>query len=398
MSTLNAGRLERLKCAETEFMAGRFTRAGELFTELAETESQDIRIRLRRGQLALFENRLDDAIEALRPCAECAVPAAQLLAETYYRARRFPEAAQWYARFGQYDIAAHLLAFGQREPCHVRSGPVDTVVEFLTREPLPLVRVQINGLEEALFVFDTGTWDTVVDAGLARRIGLPRGRQDQVGCADGRNAHIEYSRLDCLGIGAQEIADVPVQVMDLDHALAGFFEPHGIDGVLGLNVLSRFGVTLDMPAGQLRLTRNSLQTNNATTPCWLGSGRQLLVWGEINRRPNLWFLDTGMTGFDCLLPASTAMEAALDPDPAQTATGYGGAGQLTLATAGIATLQVDDVRKTPASGVITPEFPLERRYGFRIGGLLAFEFFKHTVLSIDFAAMRLAVRAASSPA
>lgn len=381
-----------LRSAESEFMAGRFTQAGALYTDLAAMQSDDRRIRLRLGQLALFENRLDEAIRFLSSCAEYGGTAAQLLAEAYYRARRFPQAAQWYRQLGEDGMAAHLRGFGPREPCRVCNGPAETVVEFLTREPLPLVRVQINELEAALCIVDTGTWDTVVDAGLAARIGLPRGWQGQVGCADGRSARVEYSRLNCLGIGDLEIADVPVQVMRLDQALAGFFEPHGVDGVIGLGVLSRFGVTLDMSSGQLRLSRKPLPLA-AATPCWLGSGRQLLVWGEINRRPNLWFLDTGMTGYDCLLPASTAMSAALALDPSQLATGYGGGGQATFATADIAGLQVDAVCKTPATGVITPVFPLERCYGFRIGGLLALEFFQSTILDIDFAAMRLAVRA-----
>lgn len=394
MPVIHDDPLETLRTAEREYMAGRFAQAGELYSYLAAGHRDDFRIHLRRGQLALFENRLDEAIRMLTPCAEYGAAAAQLLAEAYYRARRFPEAAEWFGRLGQHSLAAHLRAFGTREPCRLCSGPAETAVEFLTREPLPLVRVQINALEEALFVFDTGAWDTVIDAGFARRIGLPRGWTDSVGCADGRNARIEYTRLDCLGIGTMDIADVPVQVMDLGQSLAGFFEPHGVDGVLGLGVLSRFGITFDMPCGMLRLARE-MRMPAATTPCWLGSGRQLLVWGEINQRPNLWFVDTGMTGYDCLLPASTAMQAALDLDPAQLATGYGGGGQVTLATTDIADLQLDAMNKTPATGVITPGFPLERCYGFRIGGLLAFEFFKHAVLRIDFAAMRLVVQPAS---
>ena len=385
---------ETLRRAEHEYMDARFDRAAALFAHLADAQPNDLHIRLRLGQLALFENRLDAAIELLAPCAAVGAVAAQLLAEACYRGRRFVEAAEWFTRLGQHSLAANLRAFGAHEPCRVCSGPAETAVEFLTREPLPLIRVQINAIEEALFVFDTGAWDTVIDAGSARRLGLPRGWTDSVGCADGGEAPVEYTRVNCIGLGAMEVADVPVQVMDLGRTLAGFFEPHGVDGVLGLGVLSRFGITLDMQAGELRLARG-LQMPATAAPCWLGSGRQLLVWGEINRRPNLWFLDTGMTGYDCLLPASTAMHAALNLDPSRLATGYGGGGQVTLATTEIADLQLDAVNKAPATGVITPHFPLERCYGFRIGGLLAFEFFKHAILRIDFASMRLAVHAAS---
>lgn len=393
MAAISDDRQETLRSAERGYMGGRFDQAGTLFSHLARTQPDDRRIRLRLGQLALFENRLDAAIDLLMPCAEFDATA-QLLAEAFYRARRFPEAAEWFARLGQHSVAAHLRAFDAREPCRVCGGPAETAVEFLTREPLPLLRVQINEREEALFVFDTGAWDTVIDAASARRLGVPRGWTDSVGCADGGSARVEYTRVNGVGIGAMAVADVPVQVMDLGQALAGFFEPHGVDGVLGLGVLSRFGLTLDVQAGGLRLSRG-LRMPDTATPCWLGSGRQLLVWGEINRRPNFWFLDTGMTGYDCLLPASTAMHAALDLDPSRMATGYGGGGRVTLATTEIADLQLGAMNKAPATGVVAPGFPLERCYGFRIGGLLAFEFFKHAILRIDFASMRLAVQAAS---
>lgn len=387
--------LQRLRAAESLFMSGRFAAAGKGFSELAEDTADDYRVLHRLGEISLLENRLDDAIRLLQRAEDIGGGVEPLLAEAYYRARRFPEAAVCYAHLGEQGMARHLAAFQQREPYRLHAGPAVATLEFLTREPLPLVRVLVNGVEEALFVFDTGTWDTVLDVALARRIGLPRGWQGHVSCADGRLARVEYSRLSCLSLGGMELEDIPVQVMDLGTSLAGFFEPHGVDGVLGLGVLSRFGVELDMPGGQLRLFRAGQQID-ATIPCWLGSGRQLLAWGEINAQPNLWFLDTGMTGFDCLLPGSTAAAAHLGCDRGNAAVGYGGGGQVALATAHVDALQLDDLHKTPARAVISPAFPLERRYGFRIGGLLAMEFLKQAVLALDLSAMRLAVRTAET--
>lgn len=383
---------DELRAAEAAYAAGRFADAATLFAQLSTDRPDELRLQLRLGQLALYDNRLDAAARAFTRCAEGSGTAVELLAETYYRARRFVEAAHCYAQLGEYEMAAHLRSFCAREPCRIE-GPAATAVEFLTRHPLPLLRVQVNDSEEALFVFDTGAWDSVIDAGLAHRLGLPRGRPGQVGCADGRNARVEYSRLDSIGIGALRIADVPVQVMDLGQALAGFFEPHGVDGVLGLGALSRLRISLDMPAAELRLAR-AADGAVPGMPCWLGGGRQLLAWGEINRHPILWFVDTGMTGFDCLVPATTAINAGLALAPSQLATGYGGGGQATFATADIAGLRLDTLHRSAARGVVTPAFPLERCYGFRIGGLLAFEFFRRAVLDIDLMAMRVAVRAA----
>lgn len=381
---------ERLQHAEGLFVAGRFSEAGKNYGEMAELARGDYRIPMRLGQIGLLEGRLDDALDWFHRAQAAGGDAESLLAETYYRARRYPEAAACYAGLGDPALAQHLAAFRDREPYRLLPGPAESELEFLARDPLPLVRVQVNGAEEALFAFDTGAWDTVLDTALAQRIGLPRGWPGQVSCADGRDALIEYSRLNCLALGGMEIADLPVQVMDLGGALAGFFEPHGLDGILGLGVLSRFGVELDMPAGWLRLFRDP-EPLAAPTPCWLGGGRQLLAWGEINEQPNLWFLDTGMTGFDCLVPGSTAAVAQLVQAPQGAALGYGGAGQVALATADIDTLKLGDLHKASARAVISPAFPLERRYGFRIGGLLALEFLKRAVLRLDLARMQLSL-------
>lgn len=385
--------LERLRVAEGNFMAGRFAEAGSGFAALAGRAPGDRRVLLRMGQIALLEQRLDAAIHWLLGAGQAGADAGALLAEAYYRARRYAEAAECHARLGQSEIAQHLRAFGGLEPYRVVSTASGCTLEFLTREPLPLVRVLVNGAEEALFVFDTGTWDTVLDAKLARRIGLRRGWTGQVRCATGAPAWVEYSHLPGLNLGALELADLPVQVMDLGAALPGFFEPHGVDGVLGLGVLSRFGVELDMPAGELRLSRSAPQLDDDAIPCWLGSGRQLLAWGGIGPQPTLWFVDTGMTGFDCLLPVTTAAAAQLGGGLGAPVVGYGGGGQAAFATAESETMTLGGFCKSPANCVISPAFPLERCYGFRIGGLLALEFLKQAVLSIDFAAMRLRVRA-----
>lgn len=386
--------LEQLRIAEGCFMAGRFIEAGREFAALAERAPGDRRVLLRMGQIALFQQHLDAALHWLRDAERAGAHTAPLLAEAYYRAGRYPEAAECHARLDQHEVAQHLRAFGDREPYRLTSTASAVVLEFLTRDPLPLVRVEIDGAEEALFVFDTGTWDTVLDVKLARRSGLRRGWTGQVRFATGAPAQVEYCLLPGLGLGAMELADLPVQVMDLGAALPGFFEPHGVDGVLGLGVLSRFGIELDMPAGELRLSHAAPAFLTDAIPCWLGSGRQLLAWGEIGAQPTLWFVDTGMTGFDCLLPVTTAAAAQVGGGLGAPAVGYGGGGQAAFVTARSETMRLGGYRKSPAECVISPAFPLERCYGFRIGGLLAMEFLKDAVLGIDFAGMRLAARPA----
>jgi len=386
---------DALRGAETSFRAGNFNEAATRFQALAEQAPDDARVWLRMGQLRLLENRIDEAIGWLGRCApvDHVMP---VLAEACYRAGRFPDAARHYARSGHGSIARHLESFGAAEPYRLSAGPATSRIAFLAHDPLPLVPVRINGREDALFLLDTGAWDTVLDHKLARRAGVPRGWTDGASFAGGRAACIEYCRLDGLQIGSVELADLPVQVMALDAALAGFFDPHGVDGVLGLGVLRHFAVELDMAAGELRLSRQAgtPAVTGAETPCWFGTGRQLLAWGDIHHQPNLWFIDTGMMGFDCLLPHSTAVAAGLElaGTPVQ---GYGGGGDVPLTTAQIPALGLGGFCKARARGVISAGFGLEHCYGFRIGGLLSAEFLRGSVLRLDFPRMRLGVRAAA---
>lgn len=381
---------DRLRSAEASFRAGCFIEASAGFRALADQAPADPRVLMRMGQLRLFENRVGEAIEWLYGCAAVG-PAAPVLAEACYRAGRFPDAARHYARLGAGSVARHLESFGAAEPYRLAPAPASSRVAFLAQDPLPLVPVRINGLEDALFLLDTGAWDTVLDHKLARRARIPRGWTDAARFAGGRAADIEYCRLDGLQLGAVEIADLPVQVMALDAALAGFFDPHGVDGVLGLGVLRHFVVEIDQAAGELRLSRHA-DAVEAETPCWFGTGRQLLAWGGIHHQPNLWFLDTGMMGFDCLLPPSTAAAVGLRAEgrPVQ---GYGGGGRLALTEAQVPALALGGFCKPQARGVISDGFGLEDCYGFRIGGLLSAEFLRDTVLSLDFPRMRLGVRA-----
>lgn len=380
-----------LHSAETSFRAGRFVEASARFLALADQAPDDARVLVRMGQLRLLENRVDEAIEWLGRCA-AAGPATPMLAEACYRAGRFPDAAGHYAQCGSGSLARHLESFGNAEPYRLSEGPAATRIAFLAHDPLPLVPVRINGLEDALFLLDTGAWDTVLDHRLARHARVPRGWTDEASFAGGRAACIEYCRLDGLQIGGVEIADLPVQVMALDAALAGFFDPHGVDGVLGLGVLRHFAVEVDMAAGELRLSRRA-GAASAETPCWFGTGRQLLAWGDIHHQPNLWFIDTGMMGFDCLLPQSTAAAVGLGTAgvPVQ---GYGGGGGLALSATQVPALGLGGFCKPQARGVISEGFGLEHCYGFRIGGLLSAEFLRHTVLCLDFPRMRLGVQAA----
>lgn len=133
------------------------------------------------------------------------------------------------------DSAAGELAFRW-------AGPGDAAI---------VVPVRMNGGEPVDLVLDTGATLTCVDTAIARRFGLPE-RRMVVGSAVGIGGagRVQLHRVDSLQVGAAVVRDLTVCAMDLRALRAVGPEVHGL---LGLNVLREFRLTLDFERGVLRL-------------------------------------------------------------------------------------------------------------------------------------------------
>lgn len=117
-----------------------------------------------------------------------------------------------------------------------------------------LVPVRINGQGPYEFVLDTGATLTCVDAALADSLGLPRAR-GQVGAGGGIQGTAGSMRLveiDSMSIGSARAEGLTGCAVDLAQ-----IRSMGIDarGLVGLNFLTPFRVTLDFAAGRLILAR-----------------------------------------------------------------------------------------------------------------------------------------------
>jgi len=121
-------------------------------------------------------------------------------------------------------------------------------VPFLPGRRLVAVRVTLNELDDAVLIVDTGAERTVISQHLAARLGLdqthPLRLQPLAGI--GQSAPVPVVRLERLRVGASTVVGVEVSVYDLPAVIRA-------DGLLGLNVLNRFGVTLDFNRGLLIL-------------------------------------------------------------------------------------------------------------------------------------------------
>jgi predicted aspartyl protease len=157
-------------------------------------------------------------------------------------------------------VAAPMAALGgcsELRPVGEATAPADSAageVPFRLAGPggaAIVVAVAVDGREPVDLILDTGATFTCVDDSLARAWALPEQRL-RVGVAVGIGAagRVTLHRVDSLRVGAAVARRVTVCSMDLAalRAVGG-----NVHGLLGLNVLRQYRVTLDFGRGVLRL-------------------------------------------------------------------------------------------------------------------------------------------------
>lgn len=107
-----------------------------------------------------------------------------------------------------------------------------------------LVGVHLNGTGPYNLVLDTGATLTCIDEGLARELALPRKTGAVgLGAGVGGSGRVALVQVDSIRVGSSAVTNLTACVLDLRHLRdlgAG-----GVNGLLGLNFLSAFRVTLD---------------------------------------------------------------------------------------------------------------------------------------------------------
>ncbi|HLU25441.1 MAG TPA: retropepsin-like aspartic protease [Longimicrobiales bacterium] len=115
-----------------------------------------------------------------------------------------------------------------------------------------LVPVHLNGQGPMEFVFDTGATVTCVDASVAEALALPEVAAGTGVAIGARGAEqVRIVRVDSMRIGTATAHDLLACVTDLDVLRA--IGP-GVRGLVGLNFMKPFRVTLDFRAEQVTFT------------------------------------------------------------------------------------------------------------------------------------------------
>jgi predicted aspartyl protease len=132
------------------------------------------------------------------------------------------------------------------------AGDGEVALRFVGANDAALVvPVSINGEGPYDFILDTGATMTCVTTRLAERLELP----DQagamgVGAGIGGSGQVRIVRVDSVAVGQVVASEMSACVLDLDHIAQLGVE---VDGLLGLNFLRSFAVTLDFGRDVLRL-------------------------------------------------------------------------------------------------------------------------------------------------
>jgi predicted aspartyl protease len=131
-------------------------------------------------------------------------------------------------------------------------GPDEIGFELIgPGEAALVVPVTINGDGPFQFVLDTGATLTCVERDVADRLQLPPARRAVgYGAGVGGQGRVDLVRIDSLRIGETRVRGVVGCVLDLSSLRTVGAD---IDGLLGLNVLKEFHVSLDFQRGILRL-------------------------------------------------------------------------------------------------------------------------------------------------
>lgn len=141
-------------------------------------------------------------------------------------------------------------------PARVQAPPDSAAGEISFRLAGPggaalLVPIYLNGEGPFEFVLDTGATITCVDQPLAERLNLPEQRgQIGLGAGVGGAGRVRLVGIDSLRLGAAEASGLTACVLDLQQVRA--ISPD-VAGLLGLNFLKEFRVTLDFERNILLL-------------------------------------------------------------------------------------------------------------------------------------------------
>ncbi len=271
-------------------------------------------------------------------------------------------------------------------------------VPFVVTDPLPMVRVMIDG-KAGSFLIDTGAPGVELTARAAARLGVQMHEAGKGVFAGGMEAQVFAGRVESIEFPGALVRGVPVG--ELPSAMPTELGGRSYDGVIGTKLLRRFLATLDYRAEKLVLRRRSESDrfeaaararNAAIVPMWLVPDHFIFARATVNGSfDGLFSIDTGGAGIGIALTKTSLAAANIIPDESKASLGFGGGGQVRVVPFTAAAVSLGSFNRHDVSGLFTPSGDPYGRFPFAVAGSLSHEFFRRSALTFDFSAMQLIV-------
>ncbi len=398
----DSGNFDPTVIANIQFQMGYFVDAKKSFLKILKENPTDFQTLVLLGNIALISNKFKEAEKWLKKAmkVEPEEPAPHaLLAEVNYRQDKFKEAAEHLRFYGIDDMAERLESFKGSVPYQIEGEKTVFKVKMEQVDPLPIVKVKINDHKEVNFLVDTGAAEIMIDADFAKEIKLESFGEKTGVFAGGQKATTYLSKIESISLGNLKVQNIPVKILPV-RPVSQIFGGTQIDGIIGTVLFYHFITTLDYSKGEIifrKQTKENLTTLEKAIenkkpikiPFWMAEDHFMVAWGRVNKgERTLFFLDTGLAGGGFTGARKTLDDAGVKLDEANAFEGIGGGGKVKAIPFEVEELTFGDALEKNIRGVFTERFPIEYSVGFRIGGIISHQFFRHYALTFDFMKMR----------
>lgn len=414
--------------AEAAYKSGNFPDAEAAYLKAKELEPKNAQILSCLGDLSLLNNRSGEAIRYYNDALDNTpwylniwplnVQLKKQLGMAYYRQDLFAEASRYFREAagpinaGPFKILRSLSEYTgifASNATYMIEGPEQTKVDFVITDPLPVIKVSVNGGEPQNFFLDTGGAEGVLTKKYADQLNVTTVASIKGSFAGGKTAEMRLGKIESLGLAEFSVKNVPITVLDISENITNY-KNLDIKGIIGTRLLMHFLSTIDYVNGTLILQRvtpenlQNLDANIATgsvkvNPFWLADMHVMLAQGRINNQPpTLLFVDTGSAdnGFISEIPLLEA--AGINVDRSNPITGTGGGGTTISYKITLDRLTLG----TGANEIVKNDFPglveegnsayVGDDLGFHVGGLISHAFFRQNALTFDFTNMRMIIK------
>jgi hypothetical protein len=350
-----------------------------------EPKEPEALVLLARGHV--LRGELKEALSVLRKASSAGLKPDLLAREEawiHYRRRDFAKLAKALDTGGSPVLAGRFRSFvGKAIVASQPKGTCVTTVPLVATDPLAVVEITVDG-EPVSAIVDTGASDLI----LSQKFAAARGISVRpLGQTPPGTPTVGFGQAETVGVGDMTLTNVPVDVFD-DRAMAdmaGDTLPD-VKAVLGINLLSDFQVTLDVPRAVLELVgprcKSELSTrrSRASIPFWQHETHYVYVMAEMNDAEGIYLVNTGMRGAD--LTAT------------QQAYAYAGVGTPVVreGVAPMVTVESFELGDTRLSGLQSAFGFFEQTStadGFRLDGMLGLGVMGRMRWTIDFETRRI---------